>query len=142
MQTEVQLVRTVIFEDEPLQIIVLKEKDGQRQLRIGVDVIEAAVIDRGLKQRPTPRLPTHELLASVIQHLDGVLERVVINDLQDETFFASLHIRHGNQVLYIDAQTSDAVALGISSNVPIFAEEKVFEIVGEAGHTVRERTGR
>jgi bifunctional DNase/RNase len=129
MQTELQLVSTIILEDNACQIIVLKEKDGQRQLRIGVDVIEAAVIDRELKKRPTLRPPTHKLLASVIQDMGGVLERVVINDLQDETFFALLHIRQGNRVLQIDTRPSDAVALGISSNVPIFAEDKVFEIL-------------
>ena len=133
MQTEVQLVRTVILEDEPLQIIVLKEKGGQRQLWIGVDVIEAATIDRQLKNCPTPRPPTHRLLVSVIQHLGGVLERVVINDLQDETFFALLHIRQGSQVLQIDTRPSDAVALGMTGNVPIFAEEKVFKILAEGG---------
>ena len=130
MQIEMQLARIIISENDNQQIIVLKEKDGQRHFPIVIGITEAAAIDRRLKKRSTPRPPTHELLASVIEHLGGKVERVVINDLRDRTFFALLHIRQGDKVLEVDSRPSDAIALGIGHDVPIFVEEKVLEAVG------------
>ena len=129
MQVEMQLVRIVISETDDRQIIILKEIDGDRHFPIVIGISEAAAIDRRLKKHPTPRPPTHELLASVIEKLGGVIERVVINDLRDRTFFALLQVRQGKKVLQIDSRPSDAIALGIGSGVPIFVEEKVLEAV-------------
>ena len=130
MQIEMQLARIIISENDDQQIIVLKEKDGQRHFPIVIGITEAAAIDRRLKKRSTPRPPTHELLASVIEQLGGRVERVVINDLRDRTFFALLHIRQGDKVLEVDSRPSDAIALGIGHDVPIFVEEKVLDAVG------------
>ncbi len=129
MQVEMQLVRIVISETDDQQIIILKEAEGDRHFPIVIGITEAAAIDRRLKKHPTPRPPTHELLASVIEHLGGVIERVVINDLRDRTFFALLHVKQGEKVLKIDSRPSDAIALGIGTGVPIFVEEKVLEAV-------------
>ena len=129
MQIEMQLARIIISENDDQQIIVLKEIDGQRHFPIVIGITEAAAIDRRLKKRSAPRPPTHELLASVIEQLGGKVERVVINDLRDRTFFALLHIRQGDKVLQVDSRPSDAIALGIGHNVPIFVEEKVLEAV-------------
>ena len=129
MQVEMQLVRIVISETDDRQIIILKEIDGDRHFPIVIGISEAAAIDRRLKKQPTPRPPTHELLASVIEKLGGVVERVVINDLRDRTFFALLHVKQGQKILKIDSRPSDAIALGIGTGVPIFVEEKVLEAV-------------
>ncbi len=129
MQIEMQLVRIVISETDDQQIIILKEVNGDRHFPIVIGITEAAAIDRRLKKHPTPRPPTHELLASVIEKLGGVVERVVINDLRDRTFFALLHVKQGEQLLEIDSRPSDAIALGIGTGVPIFVEEKVLESV-------------
>ena len=129
MQVEMQLVRIVISETDDRQIIILKEIEGDRHFPIVIGINEAAAIDRRLKKHPTPRPPTHELLASVIEKLGGVVERVVINDLRDRTFFALLHVKQGEKILKIDSRPSDAIALGIGSGVPIFVEEKVLEAV-------------
>ncbi len=129
MQIEMKLVRIVISETDDQQIIILKEVNGDRHFPIVIGITEAAAIDRRLKKHPTPRPPTHELLASVIERLGGEVERVVINDLRDRTFFALLHVRQGEEVLQIDSRPSDAIALGIGTGVPIFVEEKVLEAV-------------
>jgi len=129
MQIEMQLARIIISENDDQQIIVLKETNGQRHFPIVIGITEAAAIDRRLKKRSTPRPPTHELLASIIEHLGGKVERVVINDLRNRTFFALLHIRQGDKVLEVDSRPSDAIALGIGHDVPIFVEEKVLEAV-------------
>ena len=129
MQVEMQLARIIISENDDQQIIVLKEKDGERHFPIVIGLAEAAAIDRRLKKRTTPRPPTHELLASVIEHLGGKVEKVVINDLRDRTFFALLHIRQGDKVAQVDSRPSDAIALGIGHGVPILVDEKVLEAV-------------
>ena len=130
MEVPMQLARIIISENDDQQIIVLKEIDGTRNFPIVIGIAEAAAIDRRLKKRSTPRPPTHELLASVIEQLGGKVERVVINDLRDRTFFALLHIRQGDKVIQIDSRPSDAIALGIGHDVPIFVEEKVLEAMG------------
>ena len=130
MEVAMQLARIIISENDDQQIIILKEKEGARNFPIVIGIAEAAAIDRRLKKRSTPRPPTHELLASVIEHLGGKVERVVINDLRDRTFFALLHIRQADKVIQIDSRPSDAIALGIGHDVPIFVEEKVLEAVG------------
>ena len=130
MQVEMQLARIIISENDDQQIIVLKEADGDRHFPIVIGLAEAAAIDRRLKKRTTPRPPTHELLASVIEQLGGKVEKVVINDLRDRTFFALLHIRQGDKVVQVDSRPSDAIALGIGYGVPIFVDEKVLEAVG------------
>ncbi|NIA07735.1 MAG: bifunctional nuclease family protein [Actinobacteria bacterium] len=129
MEVPMQLARIIISENDDQQIIILKETKGTRNFPIVIGIAEAAAIDRRLKKRSTPRPPTHELLASVIKYLGGKVERVVINDLRDRTFFALLHIRQGDKVIQIDSRPSDAIALGIGQDVPIFVEEKVLEAV-------------
>ena len=130
MEVPMQLARIIISENDDQQIIILKETNGTRNFPIVIGIAEAAAIDRRLKKRSTPRPPTHELLASVIEQLGAKVERVVINDLRERTFFALLHIRQGEKVIQIDSRPSDAIALGIGCDVPIFVEEKVLGTVG------------
>ena len=129
MQVQMELARIIISENDDQQIIVLKETDGDRHFPIVIGINEAAAIDRRLKKHPTPRPPTHELLASVIEHLGGKVEKVVVNDLRNRTFFAILYIRQGDKVVEVDSRPSDAIALGIGTGVPIFVEQKVLESV-------------
>jgi len=127
MQVQMELAKIIISETDDQQIIVLKEVGGDRHFPIVIGINEAAAIDRRLKKQPAPRPPTHELLASVIEQLGGVVERVVINDLRNRTFFALLHIRQGEKKVEIDSRPSDAIALGIGMGVPIFVDEKVLK---------------
>jgi bifunctional DNase/RNase len=126
MQIRVDLAKIIITETSEQQVIVLKERDGERSFPIVIGIAEAFAIDRRLKGMRTPRPLTHELLASIIERLGGHLEKIVINDLQDHTFFAQLEIRQGNRLVEVDSRPSDAIALGISSDVPIYVEEKIF----------------
>ena len=130
MAVQVELKRIIITETSDQQVIYLKEVSGERAFPIVIGSSEAFAIDRRLKGQPTPRPQTHELLASVIEKLDGTLERIVINDLQDHTFFAKLVIRHQGKTAEIDSRPSDAIALGIAGNVPIFVAEHVMDEVG------------
>jgi uncharacterized protein len=130
MAIQVELKRIIITETSEQQVIYLKEVSGERSFPIVIGQHEAAAIDPRLKGLPTPRPYTHELLASVIDRLDGKLERIVINDLQSHTFFARLVIRHAGKTVEVDCRPSDAIALGVASDVPIFVEEHVMDEVG------------
>jgi bifunctional DNase/RNase len=130
MAIQVELKRIIITETSEQQVIYLKEVAGERAFPIVIGSNEAFAIDRRLKGQPTPRPQTHELLSNVIEKLDGKLERILINDLQDSTFFARLVIRHSGKTVEIDSRPSDAIALGVSNDVPIFVAEHVLDDVG------------
>jgi bifunctional DNase/RNase len=73
---------------------------------------------------------THDLLANVIETMGGNIERIEINDLQEHTFFARIHIRQGGKTVEVDSRPSDAIALGIATVIPIFVAEHVLSEVG------------
>jgi uncharacterized protein len=129
MPVLMELNKIIISEMQNEQIIVLKEVDGDRTFPIVIGSSEAMAIDRRLKGHPTPRPMTHDLLANVIEHLGGRLERIEINNLQSHTFFARLHIRQDGQDIEVDSRPSDAIALGIASTVPIYVAEHVLDEV-------------
>jgi uncharacterized protein len=125
MSIQMELHKIIISEMQPEQIIVLKEVDGDRKFPIVIGNGEAYAIDRRLKGIPHPRPLTHDLLADVIENMGGVLERIEINDLQEHTFYARLHIRQNSHTFKIDSRPSDAIALGVATNVPIYVAEHV-----------------
>jgi len=129
MSVQMELYRIIISEMQDSQIIVLKEVDGERKFPIVIGSSEAMAIDRRLKSIPTPRPMTHDLLASVIEQLGGTIDRIEINNLQEHTFFAKIHIRRNGDTLEIDSRPSDAIALGIATSVPIYVAEHVLDEV-------------
>ena len=129
MSVQMELYRIIISEMQDQQIIMLKEVDGERTFPIVIGSGEAYAIDRRLKGIPTPRPLTHDLLANVIEQLGGTIEQIEINDLENHTFFARIHIRRNGQMLQVDSRPSDAIALGIATTVPIFVAEHVLEEV-------------
>jgi uncharacterized protein len=129
MAVQMELHKIIISELQEQQIIMLKEVDGERTFPIVIGNGEALAIDRRLKGVPTPRPLTHDLLASVIEHLGGSIEQIEINDLENHTFFARIHIRQDGKVLEVDSRPSDAIALGIATSVPIYVAEHVLDEV-------------
>jgi len=125
MSIQMELNKIIISEMQPEQIIVLKEVDGERRFPIVIGSGEAYAIDRRLKGKQHPRPLTHDLLADVIENLGGKIDRIEINDLQEHTFFARIHIRQNSHVVRIDSRPSDAIALGVATNVPIYVAEHV-----------------
>ena len=129
MSVLMELNKIIISEMQDQQIIVLKEVDGERKFPIVIGSGEAYAIDRRLKGIVHPRPLTHDLLASVIEEMGGTLDRIEINNLQDHTFFARIHIRRDGQVIKVDSRPSDAIALGVATTVPIYVAEHILEEV-------------
>lgn len=129
MVVAMELHKIIISEMADQQIIVLKEVDGERKFPIVIGSGEAYAIDRRLKGIPTPRPLTHDLLASVIESLGGSVQKIVINDLENHTFFAQIHIKQNGHTKEIDSRPSDAIALGVATSVPIFVAEHILDEV-------------
>jgi bifunctional DNase/RNase len=110
-----------------MPIIVLREVEGQRVLPIWVGVFEANAIALQVENVQTPRPMTHDLLKSVIDKLGGHVERIVVCELKENTFYATLHVLSAKGVLEVDARPSDAIALALRSGARIFVDEAVIQ---------------
>jgi bifunctional DNase/RNase len=110
-----------------MPIIVLRETEGQRVLPIWVGVFEANAIALQIESVQTPRPMTHDLLKTVIDELGGRVERVVVCELKENTFYATLHVRSERGRLTVDARPSDAIALALRTGARIFVEETVIQ---------------
>ncbi|MHC4443459.1 MAG: bifunctional nuclease family protein [Planctomycetota bacterium] len=131
MEVRMDLARIVISDTSEQQIIVLSERSGIRQFPIVIGITEAWAIDRRVKDITTPRPLTHDLLANVIKDLNGELEKIVVHDLREHTFYAKLVIRQNGKLIEVDARPSDAIALGVAGDTPIYVEESVLKEVCE-----------
>lgn len=127
MEIPVELTQILINETVDQQIIVLKEKGGERSFPIVIGMPEILAIDRRLKGYELPRPLTHDLLGAVIEQMGGKVIRVVISDLREHTFFAVIYVQRDSEVLEIDSRPSDAIALACGLTVPIFVEDHVFD---------------
>ena len=126
---QMQLARIIISEINEQQVIYLREVDGSRQFPILIGIFEATSIDRRVKQFESTRPLTHDLIVGCVEALGAELDSVVISDLRDHTYFASLRIRHNGEILEIDARPSDAIAVAVTCNphLPIYVSEDVLE---------------
>jgi len=127
MDVEVELSRIIINEASDQQVIVLKERSGPRSFHIVIGIVEVFAIDRRLKGIKPPRPMTHELLENIIQGLGAKVEKIVINDLRNHTFYATIHLSLDSQTFEIDSRPSDAMALGAGTKTPIYVDESVFD---------------
>jgi bifunctional DNase/RNase len=128
-----ELSRIIISETNDEQVIVLKEVNGERAFPIVIGIWEAVAIDRNIKGKRPPRPMTHDLIENIINSLDTQLERVIVTDLRDRTFFARLVLRHKGKTVEIDSRPSDAVALAVQMKAPIYVDESVLDTATSAG---------
>jgi bifunctional DNase/RNase len=128
---QMELTRIIISENNEQQIIFLREIDGERTFPIVIGLFEATSIERRVKQQPATRPLTHDLLASTIELLGGELQDIYISELRDHTYYAKLRIKHDGEIVEVDSRPSDAIAVAVTVDVPIFVSE---EIIDEVGH--------
>jgi uncharacterized protein len=121
-------VRVELPTNQP--IVLLKEADGHRYLPIWVGAVEATAIAFALQGIQTPRPMTHDLLRDILDETDVTVERVLINELVDQTFFALIRLNSAGDAKEVSSRPSDAIALAVRVNVPIFADEDVLEQAG------------
>ncbi len=129
---EAYLAKLIINERSDQQIMVLKEKDGNRILPVVISIFEAVSIDRALRKLEIPRPLTHDLMYSVIQHLSAELDFIEIVSLIEGTYYGNLHLkRKSGAKIVVDCRPSDAVALAVRANCPIMIQEDVLDEAGE-----------
>ena len=110
-----------------MPIIILRDRDGQKVLPIWVGVFEANAIALQIENIQTPRPMTHDLLRNVIQDLHAAVEKIVVCDLKENTFYALIHLQTATGPVAIDARPSDAIALALRTRAPILVEERVID---------------
>jgi uncharacterized protein len=132
MDVRMQLARVIVCE-RPDQncYIVLSEQDGERNFPIMIGFYEASQIDRRLRGQIPQRPIIYELLSAVIEALDAHLEKVLVDDIQEGTFYAKLVLRREGEPkpILVDCRPSDAIALGVASDTPIYVAEHVLSAV-------------
>lgn len=108
-------------------VVVLKEKNGERTLMLVIGIYEAHAIVRKMKKIITPRPMTHDLLENLIKIFKAKVNRIVITSLKNNTYYATIDVLSGNEHFQIDSRPSDAIALALSMEIPIFTAKEVIE---------------
>ncbi len=108
-------------------IVVLRDADNKINLPIWIGLLEATAIATELESIEMARPMTHDLLKTVIGELDATVEAVEVSDLKDNTFYATIHLKIGDRTASIDSRPSDALALAIRAQCPIYVSKKVLE---------------
>ena len=120
---EMELNKIIIDEKRQDQVIVLKEKNGVKTLTIVIGLLEASSIKMKLSGIKAPRPLTHDLLYSIIESLKVKVEKITIDKLENNTFYAKIFITSENQeTRVIDARPSDSIALAVRAKAPLFVE--------------------
>ena len=130
-EKEMELIRILMNEKRGEQMVVLKEKEGKRTLPIIIGIPEASAIKLKISGIRTPRPMTHDLLKNTIEQLGASLKKVIIDRLQENTFYAKLVLQDGkSKEIVVDARPSDSIAVALRAGCPIFASEDLLNQVG------------
>jgi bifunctional DNase/RNase len=121
-------VRVELPSNQP--IVLLKETQGERYLPIWIGAVEATAIAFALQGIQTPRPMTHDLMRDILRETDIEVERILISELVDQTFFALIRMSLDGKSAEVSSRPSDAIALAVRINAPIFAAEEVLEQAG------------
>jgi bifunctional DNase/RNase len=108
-----------------MPIVILKDPDERRALPIWVGIFEANAIALELEKVSTPRPMTHDLLKNILDGVGITVQQITVNDLKENTFYATIDLNHNGSVVQIDSRPSDAIALALRTNAPIFVAENV-----------------
>ena len=125
MEIQMRIKGLIVDPISKMPIIVLEDPSTERVLPIWIGVFEANAIALILEKIPTPRPMTHDLMKSILERLDILIERIVVTDVRNNTFFAAIHCRSGENDVVIDARPSDAIALALRMSSPIYVEDEV-----------------
>ncbi len=125
MEVEMKIRGLMVDPSTQQPIVILKDVKGDLVLPIWVGLFEASAIALEVEKASTPRPMTHDLLRNLIHGLNARVDRIVVSELRDDTFFAVIWLEQNGEMVTIDARPSDALALALRSDCPIFVEESV-----------------
>ncbi len=132
MEVEMKIRGLMMDPVTNMPIVVLKDVEGDGVLPIWVGIYEANAIALEIEKVTTPRPMTHDLLKNVLTSLDARVHKVVVSDLRDDTFFAVIWLERSGKVISIDSRPSDALALALRVDCPIFVEDEVLKTSRQA----------
>ncbi len=125
MEIPMRIKGLIVDPISKMPIVVLEDPSTERVLPIWIGVFEANAIALILEKVPTPRPMTHDLMKSILERLNILIERIVVSDVRNNTFFAVIHCRSGENAVVIDARPSDAIALALRMSSPIYVDDEV-----------------
>jgi bifunctional DNase/RNase len=127
MEIEVRIRGLMMDPSTNMPIVVLKDVASEAVMPIWVGLFEANAIAIEIEKVATPRPMTHDLARNLMRYLNGSLERVVINEIKDDTFYATLWLKQNSEIISVDARPSDAIALALRADCPIYVNEEVMK---------------
>lgn len=125
MQVEMKIRGLMMDPVTNMPIVILRDLDGKAVLPIWVGVYEANAIALEIEKVTTPRPMTHDLIKNLLMGLGGGVSKVVVSDLQDDTFFAMIWVERNGEMIAIDSRPSDALAVALRLDCPIYVEDEV-----------------
>ena len=132
---EMEVIGVEVSEDGSMVAVILKEKGRERYLPIWIGLREGLSIDQALRNEIPRRPLTHDLLRNAVEALDGEISFIIISELLENTFYARVAIKtQGGRQIELDSRPSDAIALALRFEAPVYVEEWVLE---DAGHLLR-----
>jgi bifunctional DNase/RNase len=134
-------VRYVALDARNAPVVVLEEEGGPRLLPIWIGMDAAHSISLEMEQQSSPRPNTHDLAKRVIRGLEGSVARVVVTELRDGTYYATLNLASRGTIIEIDARPSDAIAIALRTKSPIFVRATVFEEAGDVADPESDEPG-
>src|SRR5271163_4070963 len=134
MEVEMKIRGLMMDPVSNMPIVVLKDTNGNAILPIWVGIYEANAIALEIEKVSTPRPMTHDLIKNVLTGLDTQVHKVVVTELRDDTFYAVIWLERGGEAISIDSRPSDALALALRVDCPIFVEDEVLKSSKVAGN--------
>ncbi len=125
MEIEMKIKGLVVDPISKMPIVVLEDLSSDRILPIWIGVFEANAIALTIENISTPRPMTHDLIKNFMDKMSISVEKIVVNDVRNNTFYALIYCKYKDQILVIDSRPSDAIALALRMNSPIFVEDDV-----------------
>lgn len=127
MEVEMKIRGLIMDPVTQMPIVILKDVNGGTALPIWVGIYEANAIALEIEKVSTPRPMTHDLIKSLLFGLEAQVHKVVVNELKDDTFFALIWLERGGEMISVDSRPSDALALALRLDCPIFVEDSVLK---------------
>ena len=127
MEVEMKIRGLIMDPVTQMPIVILKDVNGGTALPIWVGIYEANAIALEIEKVSTPRPMTHDLIKSLLFGLEAQVQKVVVNELKDDTFFALIWLERGGEMISVDSRPSDALALALRLDCPIFVEDSVLK---------------